>query len=83
MEIQGIQLWKDGAKKTATEFVINTEFDDMSTRAKFAYRLLTKEGEQVANGYLDIDGDDYKNWNGNNERAYEWAMKQLNLDVSK
>jgi hypothetical protein len=79
MEIVAKQVWKDGAEKTATQFFIHTEFDDMSTRAKFAYRLLAEDGEQLINGYIEVNGEDYQEWSGSNADAYAWALGQLNL----
>jgi len=79
MEIQSVQVWKDGTKKSAVDLVIHSEFDDMETRAKFAYRLFTKESEQVASGYVDLDGEAYLAWDGTNVKAYEIVAAALNL----
>jgi len=79
MEIQSVLVWKDGVKKSAVELVIHSEFDDMETRAKFAYRLFTKDAEQVASGYVDLMGEGYKYWDGSNKGAYEIVCDSLNL----
>jgi hypothetical protein len=79
MEIQSVLVWKDGIKKSAVDLVIHSEFDDMETRAKFAYRLFTKDAEQVASGYVDLDGSDYLAWDGSNQGAYEYVAITLNL----
>jgi len=79
MEIQSVLVWKDGIKKSAVELVIHSEFDDMETRAKFAYRLFAADGEQMASGYVDLDGEGYNNWDGTNEGAYEIVCDSLNL----
>ena len=79
MEIQSVLVWKDGVKKSAVDLVIHSEFDDMESRAKFAYRLFTKDSEQVASGYVDLDGSDYLAWDGTNVKAYEIVAAALNL----
>ena len=79
MEIQSKSIWKDGVNKNATQLLLHTEFDDMATNAKFAYRLFTSDGEQLVSGYLQIDGIDYQEWSGSNKDAYIWAAKELNL----
>jgi len=79
MEIQSVLVWKDGTKKSAVELVIHSEFDDMESRAKFAFRLFTKDAEQVASGYVDLDGSDYLAWDGTNVKAYEFVATSLNL----
>ncbi len=79
MEIQSVLVWKDGVKKSAVDLVIHSEFDDMETRAKFAYRLFTKDSEQVASGYVDLEGEGYLYWDGSNKGAYEIVCESLNL----
>jgi hypothetical protein len=81
MEIQSVLVWKDGVKKSAVELVIHSEFDDMESRAKFAYRLFTKDSEQVASGYVDLDGEGYPKWDGTNKMAYEIVAESLNLKL--
>jgi hypothetical protein len=81
MKIEPIAVWKDGGSKTATDISVQSEFDNLSTEAKFFYRLQNEEDFNLVSGYLTMSGEDYENWDNSNEAAYLWVIDQLDLSA--
>ena len=94
MKIQPIQTWFNGEEHQADVFNLATSYDDLSTRATFSYNLAVELHQPepsykimyniVVNGTLQIDGQDYIDWNSAtdaNSWAYNWAATKLNLTL--
>jgi hypothetical protein len=76
MKIQEVSSWQNGQEKKATEFILNSSFDNLATSATFQYQLneviITPISENeitiypiyntLVNGYLTISGQDYIDW---------------------
>ena len=86
--IQPIQIWKNGALKTASildAIIIN---DNMSSSCTFYWMLkeadtITEDqtitGENLADGNVTMSGNDYELWKGGNDYAYNYIAKQINV----
>jgi hypothetical protein len=86
--IQPIQIWKNGALKTASildAIIIN---DNMSSSCTFYWTLKeadtivedqTITGENLADGNVTMSGEDYELWKGGNDYAYNYIAKQINV----
>lgn len=86
--IQPIQIWKNGALKTASildAIIIN---DNMSSSCTFYWMLKeadtivedqTITGENLADGNVTMSGEDYQLWKGGNDYAYNYIAKQINV----
>ena len=87
-DIQPISIWKNGQNKTASildAYIIN---DDLATSCTFYWMLKeadstpepTEEqpepqpiaGEVLSDGNVTMSGDDYENWDGSNDYAFEY-----------
>jgi hypothetical protein len=86
MKIQPVSSWKNGQEKLATEFIMYSNWDNLSDSASFSYSLSENidsiEPMTIASGQIDINGQDYKDWNSAidvNAWAYTWAAAKLNL----
>ena len=87
--IQPIQVWKNGEEKQANTFNLILINDDLATSATFYYQLIAsssdEEGnvstEQLADGNVGMGGDDYSNWDGSNDAAYNYVAGKLNLTI--
>lgn len=82
--IQPIQLWVNGNQVTATQFQLQSIFDNLSNMAIFSYQLLDINSTPIANGELTMGEPTYDQWGTQsdvNEWAYQWAATQLNLTL--
>ena len=94
--IQPVSSWQNGEEKEATQFVLSSSYDNLSTSASFQYQLnelITPTPtpptpmpmyNTLVNGSLTISGQDYLDWDAAsdaNEWAYTWAATQLNLTI--
>jgi hypothetical protein len=87
MKIQPVKSWLNGTEVEATEFILSSVADDLSTKATFQYNMLTDLNEfekpvLVLSAYLTIDGQDYQDWDSSpsaNDWVYNWAAAKLNL----
>jgi hypothetical protein len=85
--INAVQVWKNGEEKQANMFNLVLINDDLATNANFYYQLLasSEEGnvstEQLADGNSSMSGEDYLDWDGSNDAAYEFVAGKLNLTI--
>ena len=94
--IQPVSSWQNGEEKEATQFVLSSSYDNLSTNATFQYQLnelITPLPtpptpmpmyNTLVNGSLTISGQDYLDWDAAsdaNEWAYTWAAGKLNLTI--
>ncbi len=87
--IQAVNVWQNGVVKSATEFNMNSVFDNLEDSATFFYELLSvsqdSEGNdvfsQVSQGNLSLVGAEYEGWDGSNDYAYTWGANQLSLTI--
>jgi len=94
--IQPVSSWQNGEEKEATQFVLSSSYDNLSTSATFQYQLNEiiptptppptplPMYNTLVNGSLSISGQDYLDWDASsdaNEWAYTWAATQLNLTI--
>ena len=89
-DIQPIQIWKNGQNKTASildAYIIN---DNLATSCTFYWMLKeadtvvdeqTIAGQVLADGNVTMSGEDYDNWDGNNDYAFEYIAEQINVTI--
>jgi hypothetical protein len=85
--IEPISSWQNGEEKMATQFVLTSSYDNLSTTANFQYQLneLIPSPDpappapptylmynQLVTGSLSISGQDYLDWDAATD-ANEWA----------
>jgi hypothetical protein len=94
-QIEPVQIWVNGVSKTAEFFQVTGINDNYESSATNYWQLFTKvvnaegvevQGEQVSQGNLTIDGQDYINWGDQpamaiNAWIYQWSADQLNLTI--
>jgi hypothetical protein len=90
-KIQPIQIWNNGQTKTAEELDARIINDDLKTYCTFYYELreasiisedeTVKQGQSLANGNVTMSGDDYDNWGGDNDLAYQYIANQINVII--
>ena len=84
--IEPIQIWSNGQLKTAEVLDARIINDDLQSSCTFYWELKevsTEEqaGVQLAQGNVTMSGDDYLNWDGNNDLAYAYIAAQINVII--
>lgn len=94
-QISPVTIWANGTSKDAEYLQVTGINDNYESSATNYWQLFTKVvdaegvesmGEQVSQGNLTIDGQDYINWGDQpamsiNDWIYNWAAAQLNLTI--
>jgi len=84
--IEPISSWQNGEEKIATQFVLTSNYDNLSTNANFQYQLnqITPDPasdstppkhpmyNQLVTGSLTMSGQDYLDWDAAVD-ANDWA----------
>jgi len=85
-KIQPIDIWINGETKTGVNFSVNCIFDNYENSATNYWQILDADGQQISQGNLTIDGQDYIDWGNQpamaiNEWIYNWVADKLNLTI--
>ena len=84
--ISPVSIWKNGTNKTASildAIIIN---DNLSTSCTFYWMLKEADqedqaGQVLADGNTTMSGDDYDNWDGSNDYAFDYIAEQINVTI--
>jgi hypothetical protein len=90
-KIEPVQVWKNGEQLEANilnAYIVN---DNLQSSCSFKYSLNTSGegteamplimGQAVAEGNINMSGQDYIDWDNSNEAAYEYIAEKLNLTL--
>ena len=90
-QIQPVTIWKNGESQEANllnAYIIN---DDLLTSCSFYYQLLSSGqgtqamplviGQTLAEGNINMTGQDYLAWDNSNEAVYVYIAEKLNLTL--
>jgi len=90
-KIQTIQIWKNGQSQEANLLIASSEFDNLISYCSFSYKLCSIDdstdeinlivGECLAIGSVEMNQDEYLEWDGSNESAYNYIADKLNLTI--
>jgi hypothetical protein len=87
-EIQPLQIWKNGEVKTASLLDAQIISDNLQSACVFYWMLKEADivvddqvgsGLILADGNVNLLGEDYDNWDGSNDFAFEYIAQQLNV----
>ncbi len=84
--ISPVSIWKNGQNKTASildAIIIN---DNLSTSCTFYWMLKEADqqeqaGQVLADGNVTMSGEDYDNWDGSNDYAFDYIAGQINVTI--
>jgi hypothetical protein len=88
--IQPITIWYNGENKTGSELNVILSYDNLKDKGIFQYDIkegVTQQGDylvgglSLTNGYINIDGVDYQNWDNSNDAAYQFVASKLNVTL--
>jgi hypothetical protein len=90
-KIQPVTAWKNGEQLEANflnAYIIN---DNLATSCSFYYSLNAGGegteamplviGQVIADGNINMSGEDYLDWDNSNEAAYVYIAEKLNLTL--
>lgn len=80
--IKPVKVWKNGQTVDADEVDLTVVYDDLESSAKLYYVLTDFTGVQLADGNIDVSGQDYKTWVQAPNRIrwiYNFAIRFLRL----
>ena len=85
-QIQPIDIWVNGETKTGVNFSVTCINDNYENSATNYWQILDADGQQVAQGNLTIDGQDYIDWGNQpamaiNTWIYNWSADKLGLTI--
>jgi hypothetical protein len=84
--ISPVSIWKNGQNKTASildAIIIN---DNLSSSCTFYWMLKEADqeeqaGQVLADGNATMTGEDYDNWDGSNDYAFDYIAEQINVTI--
>lgn len=79
--IKPIQSWVNGESVTATILDLYAGKVILGTAANFYYFLLDENFVSVAQGNLEMSGEDYSAWE-QDSYAWDWVASKLNLIIT-
>jgi hypothetical protein len=77
-----IKVWADGVIVEAVILSAYLTYDDLKTKAVFYYSVLGSSLISLADGKVEMIGDDYTNWDDSNDGAYNYIAGKLNLTIT-
>ena len=79
-EIQPISIWDKGQTKEAVKLDAYAVNVVLGQSAQFFYMMLSANNENLAEGNITMDGENYQLWN-DDDVAWSFIAYQLNLTI--
>jgi hypothetical protein len=89
-QIQPIQIWKNGEVKTASILEASIISDNLQSNCTFYWQLKEADtlvdeqitpGQILADGNTNLSDEDYDNWDGSNDYAFNYIANQINVTI--
>jgi hypothetical protein len=90
-KIQAVTIWKNGESQEANLLNVYITNDNLQSSCSFYYSLNASGegteamplviGQMLAEGNEVMSGQEYLNWNGSNDYAYDYIAEKLNLTL--
>jgi len=90
-KIQAVTIWKNGEIQEANLLNVYITNDNLQSSCSFYYSLNASGegteamplviGQMLAEGNEVMNGQEYLNWNGSNDYAYDYIAEKLNLTL--
>ena len=80
-QIESVTIWDNGKNQSAeilNAYAVNVT---LGTSATFYYSLMSDNKQTLATGNLTMDGEAYLEWSSNDDYAWEFIAKELNLVI--
>jgi hypothetical protein len=90
-KIETISAWKNGEIQEANLLNVYIINDNLQSSCSFYYSLCASGegteamplviGQNLAEGNITMDGENYLNWDGDNDYAFTYIAEKLNLTL--
>jgi len=85
-QIQPITIWINGEEKVGEYISVTGTYDNNESKATEYWQIYTIDNIQIANGNVEIDGQNYQDWGNQpasnvNVWIYNWVASQINVVI--
>jgi hypothetical protein len=82
IEVNPVKVWRDGKTLDGVDLDVDVAYEDLDKMVRFYYQLKDSAGVQIANGNVEVSGEDYEDYKtkpNHAQRAYVIVLKYLRL----
>jgi hypothetical protein len=84
IDVNPVKVWRNGATLDGVDLDVSVAYEDLENMVRFYYELKDSTGAQIANGNVEVTGedyDDYKTKPNHAQRAYQIVLRYLRLQA--
>lgn len=82
MKIKPEKCFANGERVIATQFSVESRFDDLFSHVIFVYRLFDESGAQCGEATVQLKGlEEYQQWDTSAEGAYRIVARMVNMEI--
>ena len=82
IEVNPVKVWRDGKTLDGVDLDVDVAYEDLDKMVRFYYQLKDSAGVQIANGNVEVTGEDYEDYKtkpNHAQRAYVIVLRYLRL----
>ena len=82
IDVNPVKVWKDGKTVDGVDLDVDVAYEDLDKMVRFYYQLKDSAGAQIANGNVEVSGEDYEDYKtkpNHAQRAYQIVLRYLRL----
>jgi hypothetical protein len=82
IEVNPVKVWRDGKTLDGVDLDVDVAYEDLDKMVRFYYQLKDSAGVQIANGNVEVTGEDYEDYKtkpNHAQRAYQIVLRHLRL----
>jgi hypothetical protein len=82
IEVNPVKVWRDGKTFDGVDLDVDVAYEDLDKMVRFYYQLKDSAGAQIANGNVEVSGEDYEEYKtkpNHAQRAYNLVLRHLRL----
>jgi hypothetical protein len=82
IDVNPVKVWKDGKTVDGVDLDVDVAYENLDNMVRFYYQLKDSTGAQIANGNVEMSGEDYEDYKSkpNHARAaYNYVLRFLRL----
>jgi hypothetical protein len=82
IEVNPVKVWRDGKTLDGVDLDVDVAYEDLDKMVRFYYQLKDSAGVQIANGNVEVSGEDYEDYKtkpNHAQRAYNLVLRHLRL----
>ena len=82
IDVNPVKVWKDGKTVDGVDLDVDVAYEDLDKMVRFYYQLKDSAGAQIANGNVEVSGEDYEDYKtkpNHAQKAYQIVLRHLRL----